>query len=136
MTNDHTYGNPTDDLPLSKRLRWLLIALSIAVLGNAGMLLYWIWRMPSERLSVATVDLEKIVREEQERYAKVFTKQGPQNTEEWARLNAMTQDFSSKLSDRLSDISAGCDCVLINRAAVISANAPDLTDLVRKGLPR
>ncbi len=136
MTNDHVYAYPDNDLSLSKKMKWFLIALSITVVGNAGMLLYWIWRMPSERLSVATVDLEKIVREEQERYTKVFTKQGPQNTEEWTRLNAMTQDFSSKLSDRLSDISAGCDCVLINRAAVISANAPDLTDLVRKGLPR
>ena len=136
MTDDSLEHPVSDDVPLPKKIQRYLILLALAVCANAGILLYWVWQLPIYHLSVATVNLQKIVHEEQQRYAKLFTDAGPKDAEEWSKLNAMTQEFSKKLSDRLSAVSIQCDCVLVNSAAVVSANAPDLTDLVRKGLPR
>lgn len=82
--------------------------------------------------AVATVDLQKLVEEEQQRSAQAITATGgalPEAQRKAAEQAAI--GFSSKLSAAVEALSVDCKCVLMNKAAVLGGGSVDLTDMVR-----
>lgn len=81
---------------------------------------------------VATVDLQKLVEEEQERMLAVLGSGGAVTDEQRAAAERLTVDFATKLSVTIDALGAECGCVILNKAALLGGSTLDFTDQVRQ----
>lgn len=85
---------------------------------------------------VATVDLQKLVEEEQKSTIDVLSKGGSVSDEQRAVMEKLTIDFAKKLSANIDTLGAECKCVIVNKAALLGGAAIDYTDLLRERMKR
>lgn len=79
----------------------------------------------------ATVDLQKIIEQDQSRILSLLSAQVGLNSEESRHKNEqLTIEFSRRLTRNIEQISTDCHCILINKAALLSGNVPDYTDVL------
>ncbi len=81
---------------------------------------------------VATVDLQKLVEEDQQRLLNKITQGGRATEEQRALMQVLTVDFAKKLSGAVDTLSQECHCVLVNKSALLAGSPADYTDWVRK----
>lgn len=95
---------------------------------------YMAWRnLPP---TVATVDLQRLVEEEQKRTIDVLSKGSSVSDEQRAAIEKLTVDFAKKLSANIDTLGVECKCVIVNKAALLGGTAIDYTDLVRDRMKR
>lgn len=80
---------------------------------------------------VATVDLQKIVEEQQQRFISALST-GQVTDEQRAAAVRLTEDFGKKLSGTIDALGAECQCVIVNKAALLGGTVVDYTELVRE----
>ena len=83
---------------------------------------------------IATVDLQKLVEEDQQRAITVLG-QGPggvASAEQRAAYLATATAFAKKLSDAVDALGQTCNCVIVNKAAVLGGKTVDYTDGLRQ----
>lgn len=86
---------------------------------------------------LVTVDLQKIVEEDQSRLIDFIGAAGGSVTAEKRALGEkMTADFAHRLSKGVDQLSAECHCVIINKAALLSGTAIDYTDLLKERIKK
>ena len=110
-----------------------------AVLSTALTLLlvapcaYWFaQRSPSGSATVATVDVQLLLLEAQD---ALRSSSGNVNGALPARLPALSAgDFARRLSTAVAVVGLECDCVIVNKAAVLGGNVVDYTDHIRERL--
>lgn len=83
---------------------------------------------------VATVDLQKLIEEEQQRTLGIVAKSGSLTEEQRATVEQLTIEFAKKLSAAVEQLGASCRCVIVNKAALLGGRADDYTDQVRESL--
>lgn len=85
---------------------------------------------------VATVDLQKLVEEDQQRTIAALgkTPNGVASDEQRSTYLKNTTDFAQKLEASIERVAQQCRCVLVNKAAVLGGETPDYTDGVRMQL--
>lgn len=117
--------------PTSARLQFIaqvLVAALLAVFALAP-LGYAMWsRMPPR---VATVDLQRIVEDDQARVVQSLGDNNALTPEARAALHQQTVDFARKLSLAIDHIGHECQCVLVNKAALLGGQSIDYTEQVR-----
>lgn len=93
-----------------------------------------IWRSYQDRpLPVATVDLAALLREAEARLTKGVT--GPLADSTRAQLQAQVAAFGQKLSVEVEKLSGECECVLVNKAALLgNGKVVDMTPILRERL--
>jgi len=86
---------------------------------------------------LATVDLQKIIEEDQSRIVNLLGSSAG-NLSEQGRLQneQMATDFARRLTSNIEQIGAECHCILINKAALLSGNAVDYTDLLMERMKK
>lgn len=95
---------------------------------------YLAWKnMP---LPVVTVDVQKLVEEEQKHTIEVLGKGSSVSDEQRAAVEKLTIEFAKKLSQSVDALGTECKCVLVNKAALLGGGAPDYTDLLRERMKR
>lgn len=95
---------------------------------------YTAWRnLPPK---VATVDLQKLVEEEQKRTLDALSKGSSVSDEQRAALAKLTIDFAKSLSTHIDTLGTQCGCVIVNKAALLGGTAIDYTDLLRERMKR
>ena len=138
MTTEPT-TNPTPETPApteaaaaaADRMRYVIPAvlstlLTLVVLAPVA---YVINRnMPAR---VATVDLQVLVEEDQKRTLDVIGKGGDVTDEQRAVAQKLTIDFAKKLSATVDALGQECNCVIVNKAALLGGVTIDYTDQVR-----
>lgn len=85
---------------------------------------------------VATVDLQKLVEEEQKHTIDVLSKGSSVSEEQRAAIEKLTIEFAKKLSANIDALGVECKCVIVNKAALLGGTAIDYTDLVRERMKR
>lgn len=86
---------------------------------------------------VATVDLQKIVEEDQKRLLDLIGAAGGNLSDDRRAVSEkMTAEFARKLSVAVEQLGEECHCVLINKAALLAGTATDYTELVRERIKR
>jgi hypothetical protein len=85
---------------------------------------------------VATVDLQKLVEEEQKRTMDVLGKGGSVSEEQRAAVEKLTIVFAKTLSANIDALGAECRCIIVNKAALLGGLTIDYTDLVRERIKR
>ncbi len=81
---------------------------------------------------IATVDLQKLVEEDQQRVVDKVARGGPVSEEQRALMQVLTVDFAKKMSNAVEALSQECHCVLINKSALLNGSPVDYTAWVRK----
>lgn len=81
---------------------------------------------------VATVDLQKLVEEGQKSMLVAFGKSGNITEEQRAEAEKTTIEFAKKLSASIDALGQECQCVIVNKAALLGGVSIDYTDDVRK----
>ena len=117
---------------MSDRVRNILaVALTSTFLTLAA--LSPIAYMLSQRIPphLATVDLQKLIEEEQEQAIRMLGA-GSLTDDQRAGMGKMSGEFASKLSLAVEAVDQSCNCILINKAALLSGGAADYTDVVRQ----
>ena len=82
--------------------------------------------------SIATVDLQKLVEEEEKRTIAALGSGQNISAEQRATLEKLTIDFAKRLSSSIDALGAECKCVIVNKAALLGGVTIDYTDLVRE----
>lgn len=85
---------------------------------------------------VATVDLQKLVEEEQKRTVDLITSKGTVSDDQRAAVERLTVDFAKKLSANVDALGTECKCVIVNKAALLGGVTVDYTDVIRERLKR
>lgn len=86
---------------------------------------------------IATVDLQRLIEEDQKRTLDVLTKSnGAVSEEQRATLQKLTIEFAKKLSASVDQLGVECHCVIVNKAALLGGTAIDYTDIVRERIKR
>lgn len=86
---------------------------------------------------VATVDLQKLIEDEQRRTIEILSKSnGVVSEEQRNAIAKLTEDFAKKLSAAVDEVGETCQCVIVNKAALLSGNTVDYTDAVRERIKR
>lgn len=86
---------------------------------------------------VATVDLQKIVEEDQKRLLDLIGATGGNVSDDKRAVGEkMTAEFAKKLSMTVEQLGQECHCVVINKAALLAGTATDYTDLVRERIKK
>jgi len=80
---------------------------------------------------VATVDLQVLVDEDQKRTLDVIGKGSNLTDEQRAVAQKLTIDFAKKLSATVDALGQECNCVIVNKAALLGGVTIDYTDQVR-----
>lgn len=117
--------------PTPDRMRYVIPAvlstlLTLVALAPVG---YVINRNMPPR--VATVDLQVLVDEDQKRTLDVIGKGGDVTDEQRAVAQRLTIDFAKKLSATVDTLGQECNCVIVNKAALLGGITIDYTDQVR-----
>lgn len=131
--------NPTPETPASAeaaalaadRMRYVIPAVLSTLLTLVALapVAYVINRnMPAR---VATVDLQVLVEEDQKRTLDVIGKGGDVTAEQRAVAQKLTIDFAKKLSATVDALGQECNCVIVNKAALLGGVTIDYTDQVR-----
>jgi len=85
--------------------------------------------------SLATVDVQKLVEEDQQRLLSLIgAKAGNVTDLQRASAEKLSAEFARRLSAAVDQLGQECRCVLINKAALLSGSASavhDYTDSVR-----
>ncbi|BCZ16628.1 MULTISPECIES: hypothetical protein [Burkholderiales] len=138
MTTEPT-TNPTPETPApteaaapaADRMRYVIPAVLSTLLTLVALapVAYVINRnMPAR---VATVDLQVLVEEDQKRTLDVIGKGGDVTDEQRAVAQKLTIDFAKKLSATVDALGQECNCVIVNKAALLGGVTIDYTDQVR-----
>lgn len=133
MSNETPIAEALQSAPAtSSRVREILtivLASTLFTLAAFAPIAY----MASQRMPprLATVDLQKLVEEDQERAIKIIGS-GSLNDDQRASLEKVTAEFAVKLSTTIDAVGQECGCVLVNKAALLGGAAADYTDLVRQ----
>lgn len=101
-----------------------LLTLSIIVPGAYAM-------YASRPPQIASVDLAQLLKEEEQR----FSAKASANMSEQERraLVSSVEQYGKRLSDQVDALSQSCDCVLINKAAILGqTKVLDLTPALRE----
>lgn len=87
-------------------------------------------------LPIATVDLQKLVEEEQNRTLgpAASANGGVLADDVRAHAEQRTVAFAKRLSLTMEALGETCRCVIVNKAALLSGSATDYTDQVRERL--
>lgn len=113
-----------------------LISIGASLLLGSPLVYFWTQR---EKVApVVVVDVQKLISDEQEALLKTFNNGDPVHMTDDAK-NKATQhagDYAKRLSAALDQLGAQCGCVVINKAAVLAGDAPDLTDLIAKRIAK
>lgn len=136
MTTEPT-TNPTPDAPAQPvaaapdRMRYVIPAVLSTLLTLVALapVAYVINRNMPPR--VATVDLQALVEEDQKRTLEVIGKGGEVTDEQRAVAQKLTIDFAKKLSSTVDALGQECQCVIVNKAALLGGVTIDYTDHVR-----
>lgn len=80
---------------------------------------------------IATVDLQALVDEDLKRTMDVIGKGGDVTDEQRAVVQKLTIDFAQKLSATVDVLGQECNCVIVNKAALLGGVTIDYTDQVR-----
>ena len=132
MTTEPT-TNPTTETPVPAvdRMRYVIPAVLSTLLTLVALapVAYVINRNMPPR--VATVDLQALVEEEQKRTLEVIGKGGDVTDEQRAVAQKLTIDFAKKLSATVDALGQECNCVIVNKAALLGGVTIDYTDQVR-----
>ena len=85
---------------------------------------------------VATVDLQKLVEEDQQRAMAAFGQApgGVASAEQRAAYTVNASTFARKLSAAVEALGQTCNCVIVNKAAVLGGKTVDYTDGLRQHL--
>lgn len=119
-----------------ERMRYLAPAvisslITLIALAPVG---YVLWRnFPPP---IATVDLQKLVEEDQQEIMELFSKDGDITDDQRAKAEKRTVDFAKQLSTVIDRLGAECRCVIVNKAALLGGVTIDYTDLVREQIKR
>lgn len=132
MTTEPT-TNPTPETPApaADRMRYVIPAVLSTLLTLVALapVAYVINRnMPAR---VATVDLQVLVEEDQKRTLDVIGKGGDVTDDQRAVAQKLTIDFAKKLSATVDALGQECNCVIVNKAALLGGVTIDYTDQVR-----
>jgi hypothetical protein len=81
---------------------------------------------------VVVVDVQKLINDEQNTLLKQFNNGDPVHMSDDAKDKATKHagDFAHRLSVAIDQIGTECNCVVINKAAVLSGAALDYTQIV------
>ncbi len=86
---------------------------------------------------VATVDLQKIVEEDQKRLLDLIGATGGNVSDAKRAIGErMTAEFAKRLSKAVEQLGQECHCVIVNKAALLAGTATDYTDLVRERIKK
>lgn len=86
---------------------------------------------------VATVDLQKIVEEDQKRLLDLIGATGGNISDDKRAIGErMTAEFAKRLSTVVEQLGQECHCVIVNKAALLAGTATDYTDLVRERIKK
>ena len=105
------------------------------VLGSP---LVYLWTQRERVAPVVVVDVQKLISDQQETLLKTFNNGDPVHMTDDAK-NKATQhagDYAKRLSAALDQLGTQCGCVVVNKAAVLAGDAPDLTDLIAKRIAK
>jgi hypothetical protein len=105
------------------------------VLGSP---LVYLWTQREKVAPVVVVDVQKLISDEQETLLKTFNNGDPVHMTDDAK-NKATQhagDYAKRLSAALDQLGTQCGCVVVNKAAVLAGDAPDLTDLIARRIAK
>lgn len=83
---------------------------------------------------VATVDLQKLVEEDQKRLLDLIGAGGSSDKSGFSEK--LTAEFASKLSVVVDELGKECHCVLVNKAALLAGTATDYTEVVRERIKK
>lgn len=117
--------------PAADRMRYVIPAVLSTLLTLVALapVAYVVNRnMPAR---VATVDLQVLVEEDQKRTLEVIGKGGDVTDEQRAVAQKLTIDFAKKLSATVDALGQECNCVIVNKAALLGGVTIDYTDHVR-----
>ena len=118
-------------VPAADRMRYVIPAVLSTLLTLVALapVAYVINRnMPAR---VATVDLQVLVEEDQKRTLDVIGKGGDVTDEQRAVAQKLTIDFAEQLSATVDALGQECNCVIVNKAALLGGVTIDYTDQVR-----
>lgn len=86
---------------------------------------------------VATVDLQKIVEDEQKRMVEAIgVTDGKVSDEKRAASERMTADFAKRLSAAVDQLGQECGCVIVNKAALLGGMTTDYTEQLQARLKK
>jgi len=85
---------------------------------------------------IATVDLQKLVEEDQQRTISALGKSanGVASDEQRSAYLKNTTEFAHKLETAIDLVAQQCRCVIVNKAAVLGGEALDYTETIRQRL--
>lgn len=117
--------------PAADKMRYLVPAvlstlLTLLALAPVG---YMINKNMPKR--IATVDLQTLVEEDQKRMLEAISHGGEVTDEQRAVAQKLTIDFAKKLSASVDELGKECNCIIVNKAALLAGEAIDYTDHVR-----
>lgn len=108
-------------------LRERLITIGCAVLMSIILMsggFYWLHKKSSPRL--AMIDLAHIIKEQEAQFSRKI--KSNMSADERAQLLQSVAQYGNKLSNAIDTLSLECDCILLNKAAVLGKPAiEDLT---------
>lgn len=114
--------------------QWMtaLVAALITLLALAPVGYALVRNMPPR---IATVDLQKLVEEEQNRALEAIGKTGESGGDpQRAAAEQRMADFAKRLSASVDSMGQECRCVLVNKAALLGGVTVDYTQIVRERL--
>ncbi|RXV64167.1 hypothetical protein D1006_40935 [Burkholderia stabilis] len=100
--------------------------------------LVYCWTQREKAAPVVVVDVQKLISDEQDTLLKTFNNGDPVHMTDDAK-NKATQhagDYAKRLSAALDQLGTQCGCVVVNKAAVLAGDAPDLTDLIARRIAK
>lgn len=83
---------------------------------------------------IATVDLQMLVEENQDRVMKVIAGGSEVSDAQRQVAEKLAVDFARRLSDGVRLLAEDCRCVIVNKAALLGGDAVDYTDQLRERL--
>lgn len=105
---------------------WVSQLLISAVLVAAALAAYDRW-VVKPALRVGVIDLSAIYREKEKSYVELVTAKTASEAER-AAAQGMVLSFAQRLPRALDELSTECNCLVLLRSALASAN-PNVTDL-------
>ncbi len=84
---------------------------------------------------IATVDLQRLIEEEQKKAVEALAK-GSTGPEQRAALDKRSLDFAKRLSASIDGLGQDCNCIIVNKAALLGGAAIDYTEQVRDRMRR
>lgn len=121
-----------------QRKQFGLVASTLVAMGCTILALspvaYTAYRHRSPR--IATVDLQKLVEEDQQRSIAALAKSadGVASDEQRSAYLKNTTAFAHKLEVAIDLAAQQCRCVIVNKAAVLGGEAMDYTESIRQRL--